>query len=156
MKNKLIVGLVLFLSMFWIAGFTIFSFLPKDNSFHVFYPLLKMSYGRVCHQHLDKSFFVNGSFFLVCSRCTGIYVGSFIGLVTLLLPVKKYISSTFYYFVFFLVILLVDVITNNFIFASYNKTTAFFTGYLFSFFAVYFIIFELKRNNFFHTSQREI
>ena len=156
MKNKLIVVLLLFLSAIWIAGFSIFSFLPKDNSLQVLYPFLKISYGRVCHQHLDKSFFINDSYFLVCSRCTGIYIGTFFGLLTLLLPLRRFFYSTFKYLVMFLLILVVDVLTNNFIFASYNKTTAFFTGYFFSFFAVYFVIFELKRNNFFHTSQREI
>lgn len=156
MKNKLIVALLLFLSAIWILGFSIFSFLPKDNPIQVFYPILKMSYGRVCHQHLAKSFFVNDSYFLVCSRCTGIYIGAFIGLLTALLSSNKYFSFSSKYLVLVLIILLVDVITNNFIFTSYNKTTAFFTGYLFSFFAVNFVIFELKRNNFFHTSQREI
>lgn len=156
MKNKLILALIFSLSAIWIIGFAIFSFLPKDNSFHVFYPFLKMSYGRICHQHLDKSFFVNRSYFLVCSRCTGIYIGSFIGLLILLLPRQRYYYPHFKYFVFFLIILLADVITNNFIFLPYNKTTAFFTGYLFSFFAVNFVIFELRRNIFINTSQKEI
>jgi uncharacterized membrane protein len=138
----------------WIAGFSLFSFLPQDSRLHAFYPLMKTSYGRVCHQQPDKSFLINGSHFLVCSRCTGIYLGGFIALLFSFFSITKYFRTTFRYFVIFSLLMFVDVLINNFILVEYNKTSAFFTGYLFSFFAVYFVIFEIKRNNFFQRSQR--
>ena len=137
----------------WIAGFSLFSFIPRDNRLHAFYPLLKNSYGRVCHQQPDKSFLINGSHFLVCSRCTGIYIGGFIAMFLSFLSIIKYFQSTFKYFIIFSLIILIDVLINNFILVEYNKSSAFFTGYLFSFFAVYFVIFEIKRNNFFQRTQ---
>jgi len=155
-KNNLIVGLLLFLSAVWIAVFSLLPFLPKDNSIQAFYPFLKVSYGRVCHQQPDECFRINGSYFLVCARCTGIYLGAFIGYFLSLFSFTKYFSSTYKYFVVFSIIMFIDVLINNFLLEFYNKTSALFTGYLFSFFAVNFVIFEIKRNNFFHSSQRDI
>lgn len=156
MKNKLIVGLLLFVSAVWIAGFSLLPFLPKDNSLQAIYPFLKVNYARVCHQQSDKCFRINGSYFLVCARCTGIYIGAFFGLFFSLFPFTKYFRSTYKYFVVFSIIMFIEVLINNFLLGSYNKTSALFTGYLFSFFAVNFVIFEIKRNNFFHSSQRDI
>lgn len=140
----------------WIIGFSLFSFLPPDSQFRAFYPLVKTSYGSVCHQQTDKSFFVNGSHFLICSRCTGIYLGGFIAMyLSLFTMSKSLLLISFKYFIVFSLVMLADVFINNFILSEYNKTSAFFTGYLFSFFAVYFVIFEIKRNNFFHRTQRD-
>jgi len=144
-KNKFFVVLILFFTALWIAGFSIFSFLPKDSSLQAFYPLSKMTYGRVCHQDVDKSFLVNGFHFLVCSRCTGIYLGAFIGIFIYLFSIRKYLVDALGYLGFFYLLLMADVIANNYIFTSYNKTTAFFSGYLFSFIAVNFVILELKK-----------
>lgn len=155
MKNNLIVGLLLFLSAVWIAGFSLLPFLPKESSFQVFYPLLKISYARVCHQQPDKCFRINGSYFFVCARCTGIYIGAFSGLFFSLFSFTKYFSSTYKYFVVFSIYMFTDVLINNFLLEPYNKTSALFTGYLFSFFAVNFVIFETKRNNFFHAPKRD-
>jgi len=148
--------LVIFLSALWITGFSVFSFLPKDGSFQAFYPFAKMSYGRVCHQNSNKSFLINGYHFLVCSRCTGIYIGAFFGILSAFFPLEKYFTTVFKYFIFFSLLLLADVLLNNFVFTFYNKTSAFFTGYLFSFFAANFVILELKRNNFLTTIQRDL
>lgn len=140
----------------WIVGFSLFSFLPPDSPFRSFYPLIKTSYGSVCHQQPNKSFIVNGSHFLVCSRCTGIYLGGFIAMsLSVFTMIKSLQSRSFKYFTAFSLIMFIDVLINNFILTEYNKTSAFFTGYLFSFFAVYFVIFEIKRNNFFHRYQRD-
>lgn len=155
MKNKLVVGLLLFVSVVWIAGFSLLPFLPKNNSFQAFYPFLKVSYAGVCHQQPDKCFKINDSYFLVCARCTGIYIGAFFGLFFSLFSFTKYFSSTYKYFIVFSVIMFIDVLINNLLLELYNKTSALFTGYLFSFFAVYFVIFEIKRNNFFHSAQRD-
>ena len=35
----------------------------------------------VCHQQLDRTFFIHGIPLAVCSRCTGIYTGLFFGLL---------------------------------------------------------------------------
>ena len=155
MKTKLVVSFLLLITAIWIAGFSLFAFLPRDNQLRTLYPLMKVSYGRVCHQNPDKSFFVNGLHFLVCARCTGIYLGGFLAMCLSFFSITKYFRSLYKYFIIFSLLLLVDVLINNFIPVVYNKTSAFFTGYLFSFFAVYFVIFEIKRNNFSHSSQRD-
>lgn len=148
MKIKVVVALLLLLTTIWIAGFSLFSFLPRDHQFRTLYPLAKVSYGRVCHQNPDKSFLVNGLHFLVCARCTGIYLGGFIAMCLSFFSITKYFRTPYKYFVIFSTLMLVDVLINNFLSVIYSKTSAFFTGYLFSFFAVYFVIFESKKNNF--------
>ena len=145
----------LLLTAVWIVGFSMFSFISIDSSLHAFYPFLKISYGRVCHQAPFKSFSVNGWQFLVCARCTGIYLGAFLGMLLFTPPIAKYILSGYKYFVAFSLLMLLDAVTNNFIFTEYNKTTAFLTGYLFSFFTVNFVILELRRNYFFHPLQKD-
>jgi len=154
-KIRLILFFILFFAMLWIAGFSIFSFIPKENSLQAIYPFVKMSYGRVCHQLPGKSFCVNGTSFLICARCTGIYVGSFVGFLFFLLVSRNYFSINIKYVTAASLLFLADVFINNFLLTAYNKTGAFITGYLFSFFALNFIIFEVKRNNFFHSSQRD-
>ena len=156
MKTKLILAIILIFIAIWIAGFSMYSFLPQNNPLQAFYPFLKMNYARVCHQTLDKSFEMNGSYFLVCSRCTGIYLGAFVGVLLLTFPIIKNLYSSYKYFFAFSLVLLIDVLVNNFIFTDYNKTTAFFSGYLFSFFTVNFVILELKRNHFFQSMQKHI
>jgi len=152
-KIKLILIISLLLTAVWISGFSMFSFISKDSSLHTFYPFFKISYGRVCHQAPLKSFSVNGWLFLVCARCTGIYFGVFLGMLLSTLPTAKYILFSYKYFIAFSLLMLLDAVTNNFIFVEYNRVTAFLTGYLFSFFAVNFVILELRRNYFFHHLQ---
>jgi len=139
---------------FWIVGFSIFSYLPREHWIQAFYPFAKLSYGTVCHQIDEKSFVRGGVHFLVCSRCAGIYVGAFIALLFLLLTLKWNFFSNWYFFAAGFVLLLTDVVINNFLFAEYFKMSAFLSGYLFSFLAVNFTIFELKRNIFIDESKR--
>jgi len=151
-KNNLLLLLLISLVFVWIAGFTIFSFLPKDNSIQTLYPFFKMSYSRVCHQNPLKSFYMNGKYYLVCSRCAGIYFGAFVGLLLCFRSKLNYSASFYNFLIIATIMLFLDVVGNNFILETYCKSSALFTGYLFSFFAVNFVILELKRNNYFHSS----
>ncbi|HXD33535.1 MAG TPA: DUF2085 domain-containing protein [Pyrinomonadaceae bacterium] len=50
------------------------------------------AFGKLCHQMPDRSFFVAGRQFAVCSRCTGLYLGFMV--VTLCYPLLRSLRST--------------------------------------------------------------
>jgi len=41
-----------------------------------------------CHQKADRSFFISGFQFPICSRCTGILMGQIIGIIIFLFKIK--------------------------------------------------------------------
>ena len=41
-------------------------------------------FGRICHQFSDRSFHLDGQKFAVCARCSSIYFGFFLGLLSML------------------------------------------------------------------------
>lgn len=43
-----------------------------------------------CHQKRERSFFVKGYQFPVCARCTGLYIGYFLGIFNLILSINIY------------------------------------------------------------------
>ena len=53
---------------------------------------LYRSFSYVCHQNPDRSFFVAGHPFAVCSRCTGLYAG--FAFATLLYPLVRSLRRT--------------------------------------------------------------
>jgi uncharacterized membrane protein len=109
-------------------------------------PFLKKIYSTVCHQHIEKTIAYNGHFFLVCARCTGIYLGalfiSFISIFTLRrLPQKLtllYIAS---------IPMIIDVALTTTGLYGYSKITAFITGIFFGS-AVFTYILAAIDNNF--------
>ncbi|MEC4004173.1 DUF2085 domain-containing protein [Flavobacterium sp. SUN052] len=76
-----------------------------------------------CHKLPERSFFLKGKQFPVCSRCTGIYVGYFI-----FIPLFWYINVNFFLCLLAIVPTVVDGLTQ----AYYNRESTnfirFFTG----------------------------
>ena len=50
------------------------------------------TFGHVCHQLPERSFFIKGHPFAVCARCTGIYAG--FAIATVLYPVARSLRQT--------------------------------------------------------------
>ena len=84
----------------------------------------------ICHRKPERSFFIKGHQFPVCSRCTGFYISLII-----------YFTYTYYFFVdynvyllIFAVILLfptvIDGLTQSFEYRESNNTLRFITGLL--------------------------
>ncbi len=122
--------IVFFLSlMTWCFGFTFASLFPKSEAI-ILYPLLKQFYSTVCHQMDYKSFELNGSHFLVCARCTGIYFG---GLITSLifLFLRAGIILKIKYLFIAASPMFVDVILYSSGVYPYSKVIALITGFLF-------------------------
>ncbi|HQF43194.1 MAG TPA: DUF2085 domain-containing protein, partial [Ignavibacteriaceae bacterium] len=61
-------------SVIWLTGIVSPCF--DYDIFKAVYPFQKQFYSVVCHQDINKSFSCSNIFFLVCARCSGIYLGS--------------------------------------------------------------------------------
>ena len=57
-----------------------------------------------CHQREDRSFFIKGWQFPVCSRCTGIFTGQIIGILIYFLKIRINI----FYSIIFLFLMFMD------------------------------------------------
>jgi len=114
------------LLLIWCAGFSNSLFLNFGES-QAAGLLLKPFYSPVCHQLHERSFSASSADFLVCARCSGIYIGalliSFISLFISGVKGKYIIPAS--------LLLLADVAFTSFGIYSYSKTFAFFTGLLF-------------------------
>jgi len=130
----------------WCAGF---SFPPLFENIFFDSLFLKMFYGLFCHQENDKCIFLFENYFLVCSRCAGIYVGVFAAsAITLFsnLNIKKNI-----YLILAIGLLVLDVALNSFSVKEYSKTFAFGTGFLLG-----SILFLYIHNIIFNKKEKEI
>lgn len=104
--------------------------------------LLKNFYGQICHQIVERSFFVYDKPMLICSRCTGIFGGfSFLFLIVTLVPsLRKLLNKINYKTILaFSLPLLIDW-NFNFIFkVESTNFVRFSTGFIFSILPVYFL-----------------
>lgn len=133
-----------FISIFWLIGFI--SPCIRNSFLNSNYPILKLIYSTVCHQNPEKSFTCSGAKFLVCSRCTGIYIAVLITSFVTLFQFRSLKIKTFYLILFSLP-MLADVIFYSIGFYSYNKIIAATTGFLFGS-AVFLYILNAIENSF--------
>ena len=118
------------LILLWVLGIFIEVIIPQSDSFASLYPYLKILYSHVCHQQPEKTLSIEGHNLLVCSRCTGIYLGSLLSsLILLFVSVIK--VSKIKYFIFATILMLIDVILYSIGVYSYSKELALFSGILF-------------------------
>lgn len=60
-------------------------------------------FSNTCHQKADRSFFINKYQFPICARCTGLLLGYFLGIVTLIFIGKiSFVISLFFILIMFL------------------------------------------------------
>lgn len=130
--------MLVILSGLFIAGFSV---VPLTGSPYlaVWNPLLKMFYSKICHQIPYKSFEINGFHFLVCARCTGIYLGVFLSSL-LFLFINKPKLKVDLRFLILSVPMIIDIILYRTGIYNYSKITAFFTGLPAGFMVVSIII----------------
>jgi uncharacterized membrane protein len=80
--QKIIYGIMIFLSAFWVAGIFLAPLWAAEtdvrgdvSDFFYFF------YSKQCHQEEARSFFLDGSKYGVCSRCSFIYIAFLIGTI---------------------------------------------------------------------------
>lgn len=100
------------------------SFLPDISN------LIYSSFHHICHQYESRSIFINNEKLAVCARCSGIYMGFFVGLLLL-----KYFKVTIEKFLLFFLIaslpLMIDVSFNFLSIYTSNITTRTISGLIF-------------------------
>lgn len=141
---RIIPTLIIFI---WIIGFCwelILSLFP--NSIYLL-PFLKYNYSLVCHIETEKLFSIFGYNTLVCSRCVGIYFGSFFSSILIIARANRYISRKS--FLLLSLPLLLDVTFTSLGIYGYSKIMALITGFLLGsagFIYIHVEIFQLFKN----------
>ena len=134
-KEKL---LIFSLILLWSVGIFIEVLIQYFNWLALIYPSMKLMYSHVCHQQTDKVISLGGYHLLVCSRCSGIYIGSLLSSAFLLFIPKIEISSIKYLFLSILP-MIIDVVLYSIGFYTYSIEIAFFTGILFGIVGIAYI-----------------
>lgn len=89
-----------------------------------------MLYSTTCHQIEQKSYNCEGVYFLVCARCTGIYLGSFTASVITIFTAMVGVIN-FKNLITFSFPMMLDVLFVSIGVYEYNKIIASATGFLF-------------------------
>jgi len=93
-----------------------------------FLPFLKYNCSIVCHTESEKLFNIGIYRSLVCSRCTGIYLGGLFSSIIILLGFTREVSTKL--LLLSSIPIFADVFLYSFEFYSYYKYSALFTGFL--------------------------
>ncbi len=127
----------------WLAGIFIEFIIPYFNTLSYVYPFVNRLYSTVCHQQINKLLEFNGHHSLVCSRCSGIYIGGFFSsFILLFIPTLKIRNGKL--ILLAALPMLVDVVLYSSGFYEYSKTVALITGVLFGFVGIVYIYYGLQ------------
>ena len=132
-KSLLISGLAL-----WCVGFLLPVLLPEIAGNNLISQFLKLCYSRVCHQSNEATFYINGSYLLVCARCSGIYLGAFLVIIPLLFMKPEW-KLSLKPFVLFTTPLIIDAFAVRLSIYTYSKINAFITGLFFGSIVIIYI-----------------
>lgn len=138
--------LIPFILILWIIGFTFPVLINFSNHLIVYLPFIKLIYSPVCHQIPERSFEINNLNFLVCIRCTGIYLGIFVTYFFLLISNFEFNLSK-KLFLFSVFVMAIDVLLYSTGVYNYNKIIAFLTG-IFAGITLILFIFPIIKNYF--------
>lgn len=94
----------------------------------IYLPILKYNYSIVCHTQPEKLFEIANFKSITCSRCTGIYFGSFLSSLVVLLGFSRTISLRFFLLVS--IPMFIDVLFYSIGIYSYSNYFALSTGLL--------------------------
>lgn len=124
----------------WIIGFLTPILFRIDN--HVTNFLLIKSYSNLCHRDTEKCIVIINESMLVCARCAGIYLGTFItGLISLC---KKSNEINFNKIIIMSLPMFLDVFFSTIGIYKYSQTLAFITGLAFGSMIYMIVISELE------------
>jgi uncharacterized membrane protein len=141
----------LFLALLiWCAGFSIHAVFPYNESLIILHTPLKKIYSWFCHQDPEKTFYFK-EFFLVCARCSGIYIGAAAAAFYSIFVLNKDIHLKPAVVLLFALPMLCDVIFYSIEIYSYSAAAAFLTGIIFGSAVIIFIL-SLIENSFFYDS----
>ncbi|MBA4250176.1 MAG: hypothetical protein C0442_00415 [Chlorobiaceae bacterium] len=147
-KNKILLVLLSIISAVWLFGIFSSSILGESSFGLLANFYLSFLYSKVCHQADHKSFMLGVDQLLVCSRCTGIYIGVFFSLIISLFVSKNFSKKMLMIIYLAVFILLLDVLVNNYFLTNYFKISAFISGFIFAFLISLFSINYFKKESY--------
>lgn len=131
------------LILFWVFGISSPLFFQTNEQNIIIYQFLHKIYSGVCHQFEYKSISINGTFFHVCSRCYGIYLGAFLSsVISLFYFRQKHINIKYFYIA--TIPIITDVFLQSLNVYKYFKLSAFLTGMIFGFAVLVFFISSIE------------
>ena len=100
------------------------------------------TFGFLCHQLPDRSFFLAGNKFAVCSRCTGIYSGAALALLfyPLLRPLRLTYTPSRKWLIAAAIPLVIDFLLTVTGVWQNTHTTRFVTGFLLGSVAIFYVM----------------
>lgn len=133
--NKKIIYLYIFVTVcviLWCGGFVAAPLVDNMGYTSLSNALYEL-YSKVCHQHKNSSFHIEGKNFGVCIRCTAIYFGFLFTLliIPLLHNLKQLRPGNSVIFIFSLLPMLADVALNAFGIFRSTIETKLITGFIF-------------------------
>lgn len=135
--------LLFFVISLWTFGFFSEFIIPHFNALSYAYPFINITYSTVCHQQFEKLIEINGHHSLVCSRCSGIYIGGLLSSTILLfIPTLKIRNGRL--ILLAALPMLVDVMLYSLGVYSYSKTIALISGFLFGSVGIAYIYYGLQ------------
>ena len=120
---------IFFFLVIWCAGFLFPVIVPQFPNKIVTEQILKYNYSIVCHQQEAASFQSGGNHFLVCARCSGLYLGALLVSVMMLIRIFKGRLNLKPLIIFSLP-LVFDALAVRVHLYNYSKVVAFSTGLL--------------------------
>ena len=104
--------------------------------------IIYIFFSKICHQMAERSFFIFGKQFAVCSRCTGLYFGFLLG--TIIYPVIHKFRSNWIpakkYFYLAMIPIFIDISMRFFHIAENTFTSRLITGLILGATTVFFIL----------------
>lgn len=135
---------IVFTLSIWMLGIFIEWFVPVFPNTAIVVPFLQKSYSLVCHQQPQKLLGESVYHSLVCSRCTGIYLGFYAAGILSLFAVFKN-EPRLKIILFASIPMLADVILYSLGVYYYSKTIALLTGVLLGSAGFLYFYFALKK-----------
>jgi len=115
-------------SVIWFTGIVFPCF--NYDIFKAIYPFQKQFYSVVCHQDINKSFSCSNIYFLVCARCSGIYLGTALTSFIVIF-INRPLKIKTKLLVLFSLPLMADVLFTTINIYNYNKIISAITGLFF-------------------------
>lgn len=127
MNPKILRIVILLVSILWIAGFLSPLYIHQTGITQIF---IKRLYAPVCHQLTDRCLDMGHGHFLVCARCTGIYIGWTLGIGISLSGYVRKARLSSQWLLYAAVPIVLDIIFYHAGLYPYQKSVAFLTGFL--------------------------
>lgn len=120
-----------YISLILLISFMIIFALLMNLGFEDLHKFFVYIGSNICHQLPERSFIIDGRQIFLCSRCSGAFIGVYVGLLTIIFSKKQFINSVKPLFIFVLITpMIVDGVTQYLRIRESSNLMRFATGLL--------------------------